>query len=259
MARAELPDELIDAYALGGGNLVAANPAALRGDDDDAVGGLRSVDRRRRRALEHLDVVDVVRIDVCKAVRAVLLASVQRAGQGGLSAGTHGVGDDHAVDDVQRIDASEQRRSAANLYLATAAGGAVVHADLSANDLTLHRAFERWGGHSGQLLGTHVHRGRGRIATLDRGGRAGHCHAFELKDVLIHREIGGLGRGGNATLLSLVAQRSRQQLHIAAIDAHAVFAALVGARTDSLADDRDCRVLQRRTTRCDGDASRHLA
>ena len=48
---------------------VCARATALRRDEDDAVRRARAVDRRRRRALENLDALDVARIEIHHAVR----------------------------------------------------------------------------------------------------------------------------------------------------------------------------------------------
>ena len=84
----------------------------LRRDDDDAVGAARAVDRRRRRVLQDLDRLDVVRIERGERVRRngrrVVSAAVARV----LSVRV--VLDREAVDDVERLVVAGHRRAAAN-------------------------------------------------------------------------------------------------------------------------------------------------
>ena len=72
--------------------------ALLGGDDDDTVGGTRSVDGRRGRILEDGHALDVVRIDETQEVSAA----------GNRPADLHG----HAIEDNQRVVGRIERRTA---------------------------------------------------------------------------------------------------------------------------------------------------
>ena len=67
--------ELRNANALGEGKLRRSGPSAFGRDEDDAVRRLGSIDRRRRRALQDLDALDVVRVEISDTVDWTLLTS----------------------------------------------------------------------------------------------------------------------------------------------------------------------------------------
>src|SRR2546427_238648 len=69
--------------ALGHAETGRARVPASGGDHDHAVRCLRAVDRRSRRALQDLDVLDVVRVQVGDAVDRVVLARRVTTGRGG--------------------------------------------------------------------------------------------------------------------------------------------------------------------------------
>src|SRR5439155_24244832 len=73
LARAERVADLREAEALRDRDSRLAVVAALGRDDDNAVRGLAAVQRRGRGALEHLDGLDVVRVDIGDAVDRVVL------------------------------------------------------------------------------------------------------------------------------------------------------------------------------------------
>src|SRR3990172_6753383 len=87
-------------------------PPFLGRDHDPAVGRRGAVERRRRRALHHLDVLDFFRIDVVDAIR-------RRA----TDAGTAGPRARHpdAVNDVDRVIGERERAGATNAHAAPAA------------------------------------------------------------------------------------------------------------------------------------------
>ena len=111
--------------------------AALREDLHDAVVGARSVERRRRGAADHLDALDVGGIEVGEPVLRVRPAAEVRELR-------RAVVDDHAVDDVERIGAGDERVRAAQAHGdAAAARAARVLRDLRAGNLALQRLIDR--------------------------------------------------------------------------------------------------------------------
>ena len=169
------------------------------------------------------------------------------------------VGNGHAVDDVERIDASDERRRAADLNLATAAGSAVVHVDRGTDDLALKRALQRRGRDPRQLFGVHRGSGHACIPTVDRGGGAGDGDSLELQCIALKGVVCRVGRREDSLFLALVAQGAGQQRDRPAIHPNAEFATLVGAGADLLTDHRDGGVLQGRVVPGGGDTSRHFA
>ena len=90
-----------------------AGAALLRRDDDDAVRGIGAVQRRGRRSLHDLDVLDLVGADVVGAIRLRTAGEeVRRAG-----VARHA----HPVDDVDRIVREAERVVAANTHAPAAA------------------------------------------------------------------------------------------------------------------------------------------
>jgi hypothetical protein len=113
-----------------GEELVArgAGPPGAGGDLDDAVGGPQAVERRRRRPLEHLDALDVGRVEVEGAVR-VGEAVVREVGHG------HRVVDRHAVHHEQRLPGALDGLEAADDDAAPRARVARLRGDLDARRL----------------------------------------------------------------------------------------------------------------------------
>ena len=75
----------------------------LGGDDYSTVGGLRTVESRGRRALQHRDVVNIVGVDVARTVAVV--DGIRR-----LAHARRGVEHRHAVDDEQRSVVAQVER-----------------------------------------------------------------------------------------------------------------------------------------------------
>ncbi len=106
---------------------------ALGLHEDDAVGTAAAVDGGRRRVLQYRDRLDVVRVDRVERV----------AGQRGVDAVDHRAGDGrlvlerHTIDDVERVVARRDRRTATDADLDAAARLAVVGRHLQARDATL--------------------------------------------------------------------------------------------------------------------------
>ena len=78
-----------------------ANRPVLCEDLHDAVVGTRAVERRRRCAARHLDVLDVVGIEIGEPVLRVRARSE-------IGELRRSIVDDHAVDDVERIRAGDE-------------------------------------------------------------------------------------------------------------------------------------------------------
>src|SRR5207247_3693809 len=96
------------------------------------------VDRGRRRALQHLDLVDVRRVQVGDAVHGVVLIRRVPPGRGGRDrvqvVADRVVADDDAVHDDQGVNRRVDRGDAAQVDLHAAAGGARVRLDQGAGD-----------------------------------------------------------------------------------------------------------------------------
>src|SRR5436309_14346223 len=108
-------------------------PPRLGRDQDDAVGGVRPIDRRSRRVFEDRDARDVRGVQEVESVapgRGV--ECVTPHGNAATGAGTYR----HAVDDVERLAAGVDRCRAANPDRETATRLVVVH-ELDAGDLVL--------------------------------------------------------------------------------------------------------------------------
>ena len=71
--------------------------STLGGDDDDTIGTTRAIDGRGRHILQHLDRLDVGRIN--RSQRIEIGASHTVAGIGGRTA----IVEQHTVDDIQRL------------------------------------------------------------------------------------------------------------------------------------------------------------
>jgi len=140
-------DRSKESHLLADVELRLAHLAPLGGDEDDAVGGLGTVDRGGASALEHLDLLDVLRVDVRDAVdRVVLVLRVAARLRCGHRVGA--VGDGHvayhdAVHHVQRLQVTDDGGHAAEVDLNATAGGAGVGRDRRARNLALQRALDR--------------------------------------------------------------------------------------------------------------------
>src|SRR5690242_10294210 len=235
MAGAEQARRLFAADALG--HLVPGLPraASLGRNDDDAVGGTRAVDRRRRRRLQDLDVLDVVRIDVGQAVDRLVLRRVGRTARARdrrQAAGDRRVRYDDAVDDVERIAGAENRRRAADLDLHAAARNARVLEDRRADDFALEIRLEGFRRSDDELVRRDRRDRRRRVALVDRRRLSGYRHAFQLQDVLFEHEVRGARRRGNQFGLSLEPDGAYENLNVARRYAEPILAAFV--RSDTL-------------------------
>src|SRR5437868_2455060 len=125
-------------------------------DDDYAVRTSKSVNRAGRGTLEHLDALDVVRVDVSGTIDALILGrpeiSPRGLGDRVQTVGDLGVIDDHAIDDVEREEARVDRRDPAQLDLHTTARRAGVLGDDRARDLSLQGIVDRLGRYSIELF-----------------------------------------------------------------------------------------------------------
>jgi len=136
VARTQQPDRLLGAETLRDVVPVLSRLSSLRRDHDDAVGRPRAIDGGRRGRLQHLDVLDVVRVQVGKTIDGLVLRRRRRAAGARdrrQTAVDRVVGIDHAVDDEQRITGGIDRRRATNLDLEAAAG----HARAGGNGVAL--------------------------------------------------------------------------------------------------------------------------
>ena len=143
-ARAELARDAGDADVLA--HRVARLPclASLRRDDHHAVRRLRSVNRRGGRALQHLDRLDVARIEIGNTIRRIVFVAGdalprRRERQKIRRRLDRRIADDDTIDDVERCRRSNDRRDAAQPNLHAAARRARVRRDLGAHHLALQR------------------------------------------------------------------------------------------------------------------------
>ena len=145
----------------------------LRGDQDHAVGGARSVDRRGRRILEHGDVLDVVGVDQAERV---------------ARAGDASVVNRHTVDDDERIVARVERGAAADPDAAPRAGHAAAVGDLHPGDLARHELLGRRDVPGQKIIGINRrHRSR-QVAGLGRAV-ADHDRLVEQEGLLFHLHV----------------------------------------------------------------------
>src|SRR5258708_2036072 len=122
-----------------------ARLAVLGGDDDEAVGPGRPINGARRRTFEHLDAVDVSRVEVGDAVHLLVLARGDAATRSAYRVQAVRVGvvvDDDAVDDIERLVRAIDSIAAANLHLNAATRRAPVLRDHGARDLALQRVLD---------------------------------------------------------------------------------------------------------------------
>ncbi len=198
--------------------------AVLRRDQDDAVRRAGAVDRRRGRAFENLDILDVVGIHVDHAVRggrALELAAVVLAAHAAAARVDRievrrrdgRVVDRNAVDDEQRLRLAVERAQAADLNLRrrTRISGLLAHDDVGRlrrqrlDDVRLvgllHEARVDLVAHVAELLDLH------------RRARAGHHDFAELKRIRFEDEVlrdrAGVQR--DARGLGLVAHATRRE------------------------------------------------
>ncbi len=144
-------------------------PAPLGRDDHHAVARLLPVDRRGRRALQDLDLLDVLRVDVDDPVDLVILGLCGVRAAGGqvdlvLVGRDRRVADEHPVYDIERRRRCVDRRGAAQPNLHAAPGGARIRLDHSARDLSLNRLLERLGRRPFEFLRGHRRHRVGQIA-----------------------------------------------------------------------------------------------
>jgi len=138
----------------------APSRTLLRRHEDDAVGASASVDRRRRRVLEHLDGLDHLRVEVLDTAR-----------------------DRDAVDDVQGVVARRERPDAANANVHRRARLVARRDDLDAGDSALQRLHRVVGRNLSQLL------------RRNRGDRASDCATVRFVVARHDDRIERRGRG----------------------------------------------------------------
>jgi hypothetical protein len=246
-ARADLVGEVECAHALRDIELRAPGLPRLGGDDDDAVGGLGAVDRRRRGALQHLDALDVVRVEIADAIDAVVLR--RRVGaRGGAEDGVgarleHVVADDDAVHHVERIGGAVDGGHAAEAHLHAAARGAGVRVDLRAGDLALEGVLDGGRGRAVELLSGDDRDVVRRVDVGDARRRAGHDLGLELQDVALEGDV-RFGRvGGHRDVLAAVADAPDAKRHGAGRDVQCELSLVIRQRADGSADDEYLRAV----------------
>ena len=168
--------------------------AALGGDEDDAVGRARAVERRCGGVLQHGDGLDVLGVegvhDVVGGVElAVHLPGVSRR---------YG----HAVDDVEGLVSGVHRADAAYADGGCRAGLSGVVGELQSGHLTVQRVLEGGGGDALHVARLHQ-RGRAGVAALLGGAVGYHHHFVEHLGVVAQS---GLHEGADVHLGSLHAQ-----------------------------------------------------
>ena len=225
LARAIAVREFRRAAAQTQRELRLAGAATLGGDDDDTARCFRSVDGRRRRSLQDVDILDVVRIEVGDAVDRILLVAHGDAGTRGardfIRAGADGhVGDDDTVDDIQRLRGSENGGDAADADAIAATGGAGGLRDLRAGDLALERVLDglrRHLVHVGPAHGGHV---IGEVAARDAGGLTGDDDLIEIEHVLLEHDLEAALRRTHGDAGHRVAEAAHHEDHLAGGDVH---------------------------------------
>jgi hypothetical protein len=230
LARPEQARGLLGSHTLRDVEARCAGLALLGRDDDHAVGGARSVDGGGRGRLQHLDVLDIVGVEVRKTVDHLILRRRRAAGRTGdrrQTAGNGRVGHDDAIHHVERITLAEDRRGAADLDLHAAARYAAILEDGRADDLARQVAFDRLGRHGEQFLGRHRCNGRRRIALVNRRRLTGHGHAFELQHIPVERKVRRGRPGSNADTGALEADRTSNECQVAIRRLEAILAPLV--------------------------------
>ena len=248
LAQSEVVGLLEEAQTLREVEAWRAHQAALGGDQDHAVGGLRAVDRRRRRALEDLDALDVVGVEVGDPVRrVVLLAPADRVAR------RHRhhvhvrrdlvVADDHAVDDVERPVVPDDRRSAAQLHLDAAPGRAVVGLHVGPGDTALQGLLEAGDGSACKVLRAHRGNRVGKVLAAYSGRLPGHDDLVEVEHVPLELD-GNVGLpGGNGDLDAAVADDPHGKSLLAGRQLEGEVALVVGVGVDGGAfhiDQRGC-------------------
>ena len=163
---------------LGGGTL-------LRGDDDDTVGGAHSVEGGSGLALQHVDALDVVGIDIQRT------AGIVGTGHGVAGAEVRGGSHGHSVHDVQRSVVAVERTGAADDDL----GGSTRHTgrgrDLNAGELALEGGAQAGAGRVYEFVGLKVLNrvSEGFLLTGDTHG--GHDDLIEELDVRDEFDVDG--------------------------------------------------------------------
>ncbi len=243
------------------GILRLARPPLLGGDQDYALAGARAVDRARRGALQNLDVLDVIGVEVEQAVGGEDVLGVDcqlvRIVEGGRVVHRDPVHHEQRLA-VRRLDAGE----AADLDVGRDPG----FAGRGSDDYV--RRFGSEGGHQ-VLLTAPLDQGRvnpvaygTELLDLGRRARAGHDHLAQLQWVVRQREV-GRGRPTLERDLSgaeLVADQSGGDRHRSGRDPRrrhqdGVRPVPARRRPDPQLLDRHLRVRQRRAAGV-GDASR---
>ncbi len=157
-----------------------AAPAGLRGDHDGAVRRARAVQRRRVRALQHADRLDVRRVDVAGRVAVVDAAVAAVAGRT--------VVDRDAVDDEERLVVAADRAGAADHDPRRTADRPGLR-DLHARGFTRQRVHQVELRHRGDGVAAHRLDRVAHVALLARHPQRGDDQALEPDRLDLHRDV----------------------------------------------------------------------
>ena len=246
-------NEMADVVERRGGTVRKARrvgAARLRRDQHDALAGARAIDRARGRALQDLDVLDVVGVQVDGAIlhhgaltRVAAVVRVEARRRNGR------VVDRHAIHHEQRLVVADNRANAADLNERRCAGIAGLAGDLDVRGLGGERLDDVL-----LVAALDLIRRDGVADVAELLGRrhragAGHHHLTELQRVGGEREVLGDEPFGelHGDRLRLVAEAARGHLHRLARDARArdvdgVPPIVARHRPHAEAGDRDLRV-----------------
>ena len=142
------------------------------------------------------------------------------------------VADDHAVDDVERPVVADDRRSAAQLHLDAAAGGAVVRLHVGARDAALERLLEAGDGSAGKVLRAHRRHRVGEVLAPHAGRLPCDDDRVEVEHVPLEFD-GNVGlSGGNGDLDAAVADDPHRKSLLAGREFEGEVPLVVGVGVD---------------------------
>src|SRR5438552_2847633 len=242
----------------------SARLSLLGGDDDHAVGSSRAVDRARRGPLQYLNGLDVIRVDVGRAVDPDILARTE------VSAGRcrdcveavrdRGIVHDDAVDDIYRLERGINRRNAAQLDLYATSRCSRVLRDKRAGYFPLERVIDRLRRNTIQFL-TANHSDVVRcVGQGDSSSGAGDDLRLELQNVTSQTDVAFRRAGWHRDALLEVADPADAERRWAVVgSSHREASLIVGVGSERGADDTDARVGEWYTAAFVSDASANAA
>ena len=217
-ARARAPLQLEEPQPLRDVGARLPRPPVICLDDDHAVPGLGTIDGRRGGPAQHLDRLDIVRVQVGEPVhRVVLLLAVAAVGAAARDVeqptGHGSVAVNHPVDHEERVGIAEDRVVAAQLDLRAAARRARVLADDGARHPPGKSTVERGRGYAGHFFPDDVRRRDRSVAPLDARGLPGDDDRLEVEDVGLERRVGRVLIGRDPDLAPLERDAPEHQRH----------------------------------------------